>query len=118
MSKVMKIKILDIVDYEPADTTYNHTKYGKFVFLISALDADRAAINGYYVSRENDCSLLNRKNVMFTVYAEKPTNGVREFKNNTIKIKPYICKLYITHREDGKRVLVKKHQRAVLVEDN
>lgn len=119
MSKVMKIKVIEIKDFIPANSRYNHSNYDKITILISALDADRVQINGYRIDRKNSqhVCFLNREDELFTIYSKPIGNGVHEFKNNVIKIKPYYV-LYYVHQKDGKKILTQKYQRAVLVEED
>lgn len=115
MSKVIRVNVLKIVDIERSGSEYNHTYYDKYVIEITALDADRVQINGYFIIRKANAALLNRPNERFTVYV-KPGEGFG--KEDKIKIKPYITKIY-THEKSGKNVLRKKYQKAVFVrEDN
>lgn len=115
MSKEMRVEVLRIVDINRAGSTYNHTFYDKYVIEISALDADRVQLNGYSINRKDRGGLLDRPNEWLTVYV-KPGEGF-SYKNNKIKIKPYITKIY-THEKDGKDVLRKKYQKAVFVQED
>lgn len=117
MSKEMCVEVLRIVNIEQSGSTYNHTYYDKYVIEISALDADRVQINGYFINRKDRSALLDRPNEWLTVYV-KPGEGFGFSYRGKIKIKPYIAKYY-THEKDGKSVLRKKYQKAVFVrEDN
>lgn len=115
MSKVMRVKVLKVIDVEWSGSTYNHSRYDKYVVEISALDADRVQLNGYFINRKDRGSLLDRSNEWLTVYV-KPDEGFNG-KNGKIKIKPYITKIY-THEKDGKDVLRKKYQKAVYVQED
>lgn len=118
MSKIMSLTVLDIVDVERSGSEHNHSKlYDKYVIEISALDADRAQINGYFIVRTNHIGLMDRPTEWLTVLVKRG-ECFTYTKDNKIKIKPYISKLY-TREACGKSVLRKKYQTALLVtEDN
>ena len=118
MSKIMSLTVLDIVDVMKSGSEYNHSKlYDKYIIEISALDADRAQINGYFIARKTNIGIINRPRERLTVHV-KSGEDFTCTKDNKIKIKPYVVKLYTTE-DDGRSVLRKKYQSALLVtEDN
>ena len=87
----MRVKVLRIVDINRAGSTYNHTFYDKYVIEISALDADRVQMNGYFINRKDRWGLLDRPKEWLTVNV-KPGEGFDE--NDKIKIKPHVTKIY------------------------
>jgi hypothetical protein len=118
MSKIMSLTVLDIVDVERSGSEHNHSKlYDKYIVEISALDADRAQINGYFIARKTNIGLMDRPREQITVHVKRGEDFTCT-KDNKIKIKPYVVKLYTTEAY-GKSVLRKKYQSALLVtEDN
>lgn len=118
MSKIMSLTVLKIVDIVRSESEYNHSKlYDKYIIEISALDADRAQINGYFIARKSYGGLMDRPKERLIVLV-KCGECFTCTKDNKIKIKPYISKIY-TREAYGKSVLRKKYQTALLVkEDN
>lgn len=117
MSKVMTLKVIDIIDVMWSGSEYNHSNFDRYVVEISALDADRAQMNGYFIKRkDNYLSVSNRPNERLTVYV-KHGSDFKYTKDNKIKIKPNVFKLYI-HEKNGKSMLKRKYQRALLVEED